>query len=277
LNPTAYTIDGRQAGASLVEFLAQALDLSRGRAKAIIDTRCVFVNRRRVWMAKHIIQKGDLVEIVPDTPPPAPRVQTHDILYEDADYLVVNKPPAILSNGADSLESVLQRKRGEPALQAVHRLDRDTSGCLLFARSPEAFQRMVEAFQQGKVRKTYDAIVHGRFPPQLRLIDAPVEGLPATTHVRMVDGGREATHLRVRIDTGRTHQIRIHLALKHHAVVGDRQYATQAATDRSLNVRRQMLHASELAFQHPVTGQPVLARAPLPRDFLDGLHLFRLK
>jgi 23S rRNA pseudouridine1911/1915/1917 synthase len=277
VKPTAYTIGGDQAGASLLEFLARSLDLSKGRAKSLLDARCVLVNRRRVWMARHALCKGDLVEVIPDRDRPA-RVDTRAALFEDAAFLVVDKPSGVLSNGPDSLEDRLRRERKEPALQAVHRLDRDTTGCLLFARDASAFEQIVELFKQHEVSKSYDAIVHGTFPPQIRVIDAPVDDLPAVTHVSVVDAGREATHVRLRIETGRTHQIRRHLELKRHPVVGDRQYATRvAATDRSLKAPRQMLHASELAFKHPRTGAPIRVRAPLPRDFLAALRVFGLR
>ena len=275
--PVAFTVAGDRAGRTLQDFLSEKLDVSRRRAKDLLDARVVFVNRRRVWMAKHALERGDLVEVTPDIAPP-PRVGVREVLHEDGDYLVVNKPPGVLSNGPVSLEERLRRETNLPALQACHRLDRDTSGCMLLAKNASAYERAVELFRRGEVKKTYHAIVHGRLRTPSLIITDPVDGLPARTQVTALDVSPEASHARVNIETGRTHQIRRHLAAKGHPIVGDRQYATRvSATDRSLQAARQMLHSSGLAFCHPLTGNPVQAHAPLPQDFRECLRLFRLR
>ena len=171
-------------------------------------------------------------------------------------------------SGPDSAESRLQEHFKNPALQAVHRLDRDTSGCFLIAKSAAACTAMVKVFQERAVAKTYLAIVRGRVPPTLRMIRTPIEGQEAITHIRLMRAVREASLLQIELETGRTHQIRRHLAGTGHPLVGDKQYETRAVENETIRrVRRQMLHASKLSFKHPKTGELIEAAAALPIDF----------
>lgn len=272
----AFTVTAETAGVALAAFLADRLGLSKRNAKALVDTRNVFVNRRRVWMARHALKAGDTVEVThsPGRSKPAAAAP----LYEDDGYLVVNKPPGLLSNGDDdSLERRLRQDRREPDLQCVHRLDRDTSGCLLLARSEAAFEAAVGLFREHTVRKVYRAIVLGFVEPRDMTLTQPVDGQRAVSHVRVLDANRDASHVAVTIETGRTHQIRKHLAGAHHPVVGDRYYAARTrASDKSMRVGRQMLHAYALELANPVTAQRIRARAALPGDFRRVLKLFRL-
>jgi 23S rRNA pseudouridine1911/1915/1917 synthase len=258
----------------LLDFLADKLNLSRRKAKGLIDSRNVFVNRKRVWMAHHILKPGDKVECVREERI-VHREPGVEMLYEDDDYLVINKRSGTLSNGPDSAESMLRATY--PGITAAHRLDRDTSGCLLLARNPNAMEKIVRLFSGHHVKKLYHVVVMGRFEPQERTVSLPIEGEPAVTLFRVFDSNNEASHLQAKIETGKTHQIRRHLVAAHFPVLGDKFYGTRIpAGDKALTLGRQMLHASVIEFVSPVTNRRIRASAPLPRDFRRCLQMYNL-
>jgi RluA family pseudouridine synthase len=259
----------------LVDFLAGHLALSRTRARARLDARWVFVNDRRTWMARHRLRAGDRVEVRPG-PAPAAEGEVR-VLHRDEQVLVCDKPPGLLSVGTDSLEERLRRQLGRPPLVAVHRLDRDTSGCLLLAADAGVKAALVDAFRRREVEKTYRAIVSGRLAREQTRIARSLEGRSALTEVRVLGAVPRASYLAVRLATGRTHQIRKHLAGIRHPVLGDRQYFTAPLRDAQLReVPRQMLHAFAIAFAHPVTGERLRVKAPLPADFQATLRRLNL-
>ena len=307
------TVGRPDAGRPLQDFLSSRFGLSRRSAKAIIDGRSVWVNRRCVWIAHHLLKTGDTIEVPravvsaakrqsshsANVPPPkdkyapnavnAPNAlkglnrgetgpQRHiRVLVETKDFVVADKPAGVLSNGGPgTAEDVLRVQLNEPNLQAVHRLDRDTSGCLLFARNYAAYAAAVEVFKTHKVRKEYRAIVAGCFPYAHQRIDAPLDGQPAVSHVLREHSTPDASFLKVRIDTGRTNQIRRHLASVRFPIVGDRTFGLKHARDpRLMTVPRQMLHASSLELPDPtVKGATIKAHSPLPADFRSTLKLF---
>ena len=286
---TALTVGRPDSGKPLLDYLATRLGLSRRAAKAIIDGRSVWVNRRCVWIAHHALKTGDVVEVPKGLgglkgsngvkgPKGPHETKAHvRVLVELKDFVVADKPAGLLSNGgAGSVEAILREQLGEPKLQAVHRLDRDTSGCLLFARSYAAYLAAVEVFKTHRVRKEYRAIVVGKFPYVHQRIDAPLDGQPAVSHVLREVAGPDASFLKVRIDTGRTNQIRRHLASVRFPIVGDRTFGLKHARDpRLMAVPRQMLHAAALELPDPVVkGGTIKAHSPLPADFRATLKLF---
>lgn len=265
-----------EEGDTLVRFLARKLDISAKKAKGLLDQRVVFVNSRRVWMARHRLRPGDRVEVE------APRHATGGaarptLLHSDEACIVVDKPVGILSTGPTSIETQLRTDLQDDGIVAVHRIDRDTSGCLLFARSPETREALIESFREGRVRKTYRALVQGAMTRTQGSIRTPLDGKSAITHFRVLSAGQTASYVQVRIETGRTHQIRRHLASIGHAVIGDRTFATEPVRDDDMRrVRRQMLHASALAFPHPTLPRDVRADSPLPRDFRQVMRTLGL-
>ena len=270
------TVRPDESRTSLLDFLALRLHISKKRAKNLLNARNVFVNRKRVWMARHSLTQNDTVEI-PETSDFTTATGPFTILFEDDDYLVVNKKPGILSNGIDSIETRLRVQTGMPSLVIAHRLDKDTSGCLLLAKNTAAYEYAVSLFRRHRVTKTYHVITAGRVQSKTQTIMTPLEGRRAVTRVITLDSNRDASHLLVRIETGRTHQIRKHLAIAHHPVMGDRYYGTRfKARRKSMTVGRQMLHASKLEFKHQATGRKILGKAPLPHDFRKCLQLYRL-
>ena len=282
----------------LQDFLAQKFALSRRAAKAAIDGRNVWVNRKCVWIARYALQTGDLVEIptvvvkgaqrqgatadraggAAARPSAVPAARRHvRVLWSDANYLVCDKPAGLVScDDPKSAEAILRVQENIPTLEAVHRLDRDTTGCLLFAKSHAAFLAAVEVFKTHKVSKIYHAIVVGRFPYAHQIIDAPLDGQPAVSRVAREGASADASFLRVRIETGRTNQIRRHLASVRFPIVGDRVFGLKRARDaRLLQVPRQMLHASTLTLPNPLDLRAeIKAHAPLPADFRATLRLF---
>ena len=278
MKPTRFTVDSARNGVTLMEFIASALNLSRNRAKALVDTRNVFVNRRRVWMARHTLSTGDVVEMS-ESGGEKPNTQSRlRILFGDDQYVVVDKPAGMLSNGAISAESVLKEQLAQPSIVAVHRIDKDTSGCLLLAKGARAFDAAVAQFKKHEVAKTYHAIVRGYLDPPVQTITTAIQGERAVTKVKTLVATPAASHVVVNIETGRTHQIRRHLAAAGAPVMGDSHYGVRTeATRKTLHVARQMLHASSIEFTHPVTQRHVKVSASLPDDFRRCLGLFNLK
>ncbi|OQA26026.1 MAG: Ribosomal large subunit pseudouridine synthase D [Verrucomicrobia bacterium ADurb.Bin345] len=273
----SFVVTAAERDTLLIEYLAARLSLSRKKAKQLLDQRAVFVNQRRIWMAKHVLRRGDNVEVGAAAPVAEKRGSSLPVLFDDAHLLIVNKPAGLLANGPASAESRLRDQTGIMALTAAHRLDRDTSGCLLFSKTPRVGEQIIRLFEAHAITKTYHAIVLGEFPPGLQTITKPLDGRTALTRIIRLSANRTASHLKLVIDTGRTHQIRKHLAGAGHPVLGDRMYLTAALTNPVLRaVARQMLHAAQIAFTHPVTGAAVRVHAPLPGDFLHGLHSVRL-
>ena len=270
------TVQAEEDGLKLIDFLGKRLDLSRRSAKKLVDSRHVHVNRKRVWMARHMLYTGDQVDITladQDTGYLAP-----SILHQDDDILIFNKPAGMLTVEDDtSLDSWARSALGEPDLACVHRLDRNTSGCVIAVRNPSLFPALKEQFRKREVDKRYQAIVHGRTGSTDRTIDHPIDGRPAITHMKVRATAELASHVELRIETGRTHQIRLHLASIRHPVAGDTQYVQRSVESPALRaVPRQMLHASRLQFNHPVQKSMVTVDAPLPEDFtrcLSGLGL----
>lgn len=267
---------GKQDPLALQDFIAMRLKLSRRAAKEMIDARRVWVNRKCIWMARFSLKSGDVVET--STALPKPPVKYHvRVLWSNDNFLVCDKPSGMLScDDAKSVESLLRNQEGMPELKAVHRLDRDTTGCLLFAKSHSAFEAAVELFKARKVEKTYHAVVAGRFPHPFQLIDSPIDNQPARTRVSREASGDAASFLRLRIDTGRTNQIRRHLSSIRFPIVGDRVFGLKNARDpRLMQVPRQMLHASTLALPDPFSPKnKISVHSPLPADFRGALKLF---
>lgn len=279
---------GKQDPKVLQDFLAARFALSRRTAKAVVDGRSVWVNRKCVWIARFALRTGDLVD-VPNAVVKGARRQSGAaaggagerrhvrVLWQNANYLVCDKPAGLVScDDPKSAEAVLRAQEGVPTLEAVHRLDRDTTGCLLFAKNHAAREAAVEVFKTHRVSKVYHAVVAGRFRFAHQVVDEPVDGQPALSRVTREMAGEDASFLRVRIETGRTNQIRRHLASIRHPVVGDRVFGLKNARDpRLMQVPRQMLHASTLTLPDPLDPRAEIAvHAPLPADFRACLRLF---
>ena len=246
--------------------------------------------------------ESDLLEItIPEPETPVTPVVGMDILYDDDDIVVVNKPvgvaahsgpgwtgPTVVGNLAAAGYRITTH--GPVERQGiVHRLDVGTSGAMMVAKSELAYSVMKRAFKERTVRKIYHAVVAGHPDPASGTIDAPIGRHPSREwRMAVIDGGKRAvTHydtlelmpgaalLDVHLETGRTHQIRVHMAAIGHPCVGDVFYGADPTKAEQLGLDRQWLHAVELGFTHPRTQLPVTVRAPYPDDLNHALEILR--
>ena len=275
---TVLTVTKAETGVTLQNFLAERLKLSKRGAKDLIDQRQVWVNRQCIWMARHQLRGGDTVEAQAGTAAQAVQsVKRIRILSETDRYLFADKPYGMLTIGPGSLEEALREQTGNSALRCVHRLDKDTSGCLLVAKDDEAFDAAVSVFKTRRVKKLYEFLAVGRIETAASTIATPIDDEPAKTTIRRIAFNNDATFGSARIETGRTHQIRIHLASIRHPVVGDRLHGLKTSRDpRFMRVPRQMLHATELELDDPLGRGHLRAHSPLPADFRRCLQMFGL-
>ena len=275
---TVLTVTKAETGVTLQNFLAERLRLSKRGAKDLIDQRQVWVNRQCIWMARHQLRGGDTVEALAGTAAQAVQpVKNIRILSETDRYLFADKPYGMLTIGPGGLEEALRAQTGNPSLRCVHRLDKDTSGCLLVAKDDEAFDAAVSVFKTRRVKKLYEFLAVGRIETAASTITSPIDDEPAKTTIRRIAFNNDATFGSARIETGRTHQIRIHLASVRHPVVGDRLHGLKTSRDpRFMRVPRQMLHATELELDDPLGRGHLRAHSPLPADFRRCLQMFGL-
>ena len=266
---------------------------SRALAERLIGSGAVLVEGRP-RAKSHRLEGGEdiLVELPPDAPPPAAEEMDLTVVWEDEHLLVVEKPPGVVVHpGAGQLTGTLVS--GLLALDAaggdeerpgiVHRLDRDTSGLLVVARSEEAFSRLQRLVRRRALERQYLALVRGRPRSRRGRIEAPIgrdrnfatrqsldTATPrdAVTHFEVEELLPEHTLLRVSLETGRTHQIRVHLSEIGLPVLGDRVYGVPG-----LGLERQFLHACRLAFPHPITREPIDVSSELPGELQEALAL----
>ncbi|HEU4657444.1 MAG TPA: RluA family pseudouridine synthase [Capillimicrobium sp.] len=283
-----------QAGLRLDHLLAEPLG-SRSRAQRLIDDGRVTVDGA-VRPKRHRVSAGETIE-VDDAPPPAAAGQAAadvdvPIAYEDDALLVVDKPPGLVvhpaaGNWTGTLAQALEA-RGIAAERGglVHRLDRDTSGLLLAAKDDVTLRALQAELRARRIEREYLALVEGRPPARTGTIDAPIgrdrrdrtrhstdtdTPRDAVTHFEIAEALPRTTLLRVRLETGRTHQIRVHLQAIGHPVVGDPEYGPRPPRE-TLGLQRQFLHAARLAFDHPDDGRRVEVSSPLPPDLAAALE-----
>ncbi len=304
--PRVLEVPASARGERLDKFLARALageGLSRTRLRALLDQGGVHVDGEP-RPPRHGLRGGERVLLEVPAPRPstlAPADIPLDILYEDPDLLVVNKPAGLVTHpgaghSGDTLANALLRHcagpdglpgpAGRPGI--VHRLDKGTSGCLVAAKTPAAFAGLTALIAGHRVTRVYRALAWGvpetgsgtvdaavgRGPDRKRMALRPGTGRPAVTHFSVRRRFSGACELECRLETGRTHQIRVHLAGIGHPVVGDPDYGRPprscdpAVLERlARSLSRQALHAHRLSFTHPVSGRAVDVRAPEPADF----------
>jgi RluA family pseudouridine synthase len=260
---------------TLVETLAVNLAVSKREAKRLVDERSVFVNSKRVWIAKHTVMIGDRIEVVGLTqggakssdgiPDDAAR-EALPILLTAGDALVVDKPAGVeCVNGQDHIEARL-RKRW-PNARVVHRLDKDTSGCLLATTSEAAWDFFVEQFANHSIKKRYLALMLGAPKSAKTIVDAPLDGKSAKSVFYRKEVLGQCSLCEIELLTGRTHQIRRHARELGLTVLGDRKYGAQSLDKRLRSVERQMLHAWKLSFMPSAGSSPIEVVSAPPKDF----------
>jgi 23S rRNA pseudouridine1911/1915/1917 synthase len=291
-------------GVRLDAALARLFGLSRTVAARLIDGGAVLVDGSPpVRSAK--ARGGALLEVTlpePDTAPPRPRpVEGLAVLHDDDDIVVIDKPAGVAVHpspgwtgptAAAGLAAMGYRIATSGAAErqgVVHRLDAGTTGVMVLAKSEHAYSVLKRAFRERTVDKRYSALVQGHPDPSRGTVEAPIDrhpssdykfavvagGRPSVTHYDTVEAFRAATLLDVRLETGRTHQIRVHLAAIRHPCVGDLTYGADPVLATRLGLGRQWLHARELGFEHPATGQRVSYVSPYPADLHHALDVLR--
>lgn len=287
------------AGERLDAFLARAGEgLTRSAAQKLLEQGLVLRNGKP-GKKNDKLTPGDVVEYTIPEAKPVDIVPTEiplDIVYEDEDLLVINKPKGLVVHPAAghsddtlvngllyALGDDLSGINGELRPGIVHRIDKDTSGLLAVAKNDFAHTMLASQLKDHTMARTYEAIVVGTFREDSGTVDAPIgrhptdrkkmcvtqrNSKPAVTHWEVVQRYRGYTHIRCRLETGRTHQIRVHMAYIGHPILGDTVYGRKKP---ELGQDSQCLHAGALCFQHPRDGHPVMVFAQLPPYFQEVL------
>ena len=292
------TVTAEAAGERLDQFLARSREgLSRTLARKLIELGGVHLDGRRVRRCGQALAAGQRIEVYRDAGPLEPFVlQERHLLFRDPYLLAVNKPAGVETQPTPArfrgtLYAALLdflhdpfRPLDRPALGMVQRLDRDTSGVMVFSIHPRAHKALTASFAEHRVVKCYLALVQGRLSAETgefrsllarsrqgnRVRSVERGGKEAVTRFRVLERFPQATLVEVEILTGRTHQIRVHFAEAGHPLLGDRKYGNAA-----VGCERQMLHAFRLSLNHPVTAAPLVLEAPLPPDMCAVLARLR--
>ncbi|MDU0968597.1 MAG: RluA family pseudouridine synthase [Actinomycetaceae bacterium] len=282
--------------------LSRLFGISRSQAAGLIGEGNARVNGSSRAKARKL-EDGDVVAV--RLPPPGEQsLETPSdlpILYEDDELVVVNKPVGMAAHtgpgwtGPTVIGALLAAGHrvstsGPPERTGiVHRLDAATTGAMVVAKTELAYARLKNDFRHRRVSKTYHALVHGYPDPTMGTIDAPIGrhpsrdfkmgvvygGKPAITHYRTVEVLPGATLLEIELETGRTHQIRVHMQAIHHPIVGDPTYGGDPTVAAELGLTRQWLHATKLTFCHPRTRQDITVEAPYTADLVEALERAR--
>ncbi len=303
------TVPEALAGLRLDRALAQMFpQYSRSRLKEWLLAGAITVDGGTP-RPRDPVAGGEVVELVPQAEPEvaaAPEPMALDVVFEDADLLVVNKPAGLVvhpgaGNPAGTLMNGLLHHApglGEvPRAGIIHRIDKDTSGLLLVAKTLPAHTALVRQLAARDISRSYLAVCHGvltgggtidtplaRHPVDRKRMSVQPGGKPAVTHYTVLERFRAFTYIKVELETGRTHQIRVHFAYRRHALVGDPVYggrlavpagASEALVEALRRFRRQALHATRLAFAHPTTGDVLEFEAEPPEDFRQLLATLR--
>lgn len=292
------TVPGGARGQRLDQFLAQAVAaLSRSRLKSLIDSESVTIDGKAAKAASRL-KGGERIELTVPAPTPAEVVAQPialHVVYEDADVLVIDKAAGMVVHpGAGNpdgtlVNALLHRVRDLKGVGGVlrpgivHRLDKDTSGLMVVAKHDAALEALQRAFAAREVDKVYLALVRGQPPAQgtfrtlygrhpkhrMRFTGKVKQGKPAVTHFHTVRQLRDASLVEVTLETGRTHQIRVHFAEAGYPLLADELYGGRRAPKAP--IERQALHAWRLTFAHPVNGKRLSFEAKVPPDFAQAL------
>lgn len=296
-------LQATEAGQRLDVFLAEQLEnTSRSAAQKLLEAGAVTLNGKPLRKQDKTVAGAVYEVVLPEVKEVSiePKELPLDIVYEDGDLLVLNKPKGLVVHPApghwdDTLVNALMYHcrdalsgiNGELRPGIVHRIDKDTSGLLIVAKNDFAHQALAAQLQDHSLSRTYYAIVCGGFREEEGTVDAPIgrhpvdrkkmavtekNGRPAVTHYRVLERLGKYTLVECRLETGRTHQIRVHMAYRNHPILGDTVYGRPKP---ELGQDSQCLHAGALTFRHPRTGETVTVTCPLPDYFTALLEKLR--
>jgi 23S rRNA pseudouridine1911/1915/1917 synthase len=283
--------------------ISRMFGLSRTAAADLIDDGAVSLNGASASRSERV-RGGAVLEITIPEPvdlaaSPARPVEGMTVLYEDDDLVVVDKPVGVAAHpsigwdgptvvqGLAAMGMRISTSGAAERQGIVHRLDAGTTGAMVVAKSEHAYTVLKRAFKERTVEKLYSALVQGHPDPSKGTIDAPIDrhpssdwkfavvasGRPSVTHYETVHAYRAASLLDVRLETGRTHQIRVHMAAVRHPCCGDALYGADPVLSRRLGLTRQWLHARVLGFEHPSSGQWLSVSSPFPADLQQALDV----
>jgi 23S rRNA pseudouridine1911/1915/1917 synthase len=294
------------AGLRLDVALSRLLGLSRTAAADLVDGGQVLLDGE-VAARSARVREGVWLEVtLPEPVIERTEVEPHEVaglrvIYDDDDLIAVDKPVGVavhpspgwtgltVVGGLAAMGYRISTSGAAERQGVVHRLDAGTTGVMVVAKSERAYSELKRAFRERTVDKHYAALVQGHPDPSSGTIDAPTGrhptadykfavvagGRPSVTHYETVEAFRAATLLDVRLETGRTHQIRVHMAAVRHPCVGDLTYGADPVLAKRLGLTRQWLHASTLGFAHPATCSPITFESPLPADLKHALEVLR--
>lgn len=281
--------------------LAKLLGFSRSVIVKLLDSGEVSLGHRKLGKSDKVL-KGQIISVLlPEPPsgiaiPPTPLPELR-IVFQDADLVIVNKPVGCAAHpspgwtgptvvGALIAAGIPITSSGPAERQGiVQRLDVGTSGLMMVAKSEIAYLKLKDMFRNREIKKIYHALAQGHIEPAIGTIDAPIDrhpkddykmavvssGKPSVTHYEVIEYYRSVTLLKVELETGRTHQIRVHMSAIRHPLIGDLTYGADPNLATEIGVNRPWLHAQALQFTHPVSGLPISVSADYPGDLTDSL------
>jgi 23S rRNA pseudouridine1911/1915/1917 synthase len=297
----SYPVPDGLDGQRLDQALSRMLGISRTRAAALVDRALVTVDGELVPRSARVLTDQTLTVEDPEAAPAVRPLVDLPVLHADADIIVVDKPVGMAAHASPGWEGPtvvdalaqagyqIAQVGPEERYGIVHRLDVGTSGVMVVAKSARAYTALKRAFKSREVLKVYHALVQGHPDPASGTIDAPIgrdprhahrfavtaDGRPSVTHYETLESHRYASLLEITLETGRTHQIRVHMAALHHPCCGDRTYGADPVLAERLGLTRQWLHAVRLGLRHPGTGQQVEFTSPYPPDLAAALEMIR--
>jgi 23S rRNA pseudouridine1911/1915/1917 synthase len=297
----SYPVPEGLDGQRLDHALSRMLGISRTRAAELVDHALVNLDGQLVPKSARVVD-GQTVEVTDLDPPVREEpVMELPVLYADNDIIVVDKPVGMAVHASPGWEGAtvvaalaragyqIAAVGAEERHGVVHRLDVGTSGVMVVAKSARAYSALKRDFKNRQVTKTYHALVQGRPDPATGTVDAPIgrdprhahrfavtaDGRPSVTHYETLESHRYASLLEIGLETGRTHQIRVHMSAIRHPCCGDLAYGADPTLAARLGLQRQWLHAVHLEFTHPGTGRPVGFTSEYPADLAHALAVIR--
>ena len=289
-----------EKGQRIDKYLCEQTQLTRSRIQQLIEQGAVEVNGKAT-KSNYKINPGDLIEVSYEDLSELDVVAQDiplDIRYEDSDVIVINKPRGMVVHPANGnqqgtlVNALLYHCKDLSGINGVlrpgivHRIDKDTTGLIIVAKNDKAHLELSKQLQDKTVNRLYYAVVHGTFAHDYGTIDAPIgrdetdrqkmavtekNSKEARTHFRVLERFKDYSLVECRLETGRTHQIRVHMRYIDHPIVGDEKYGYR----RTMKIGGQLLHAHQLEFVHPSTGEKMVVEAEIPQDFAEVLQRLR--